>query len=338
MKKKGRLKHKPEDRLTFPFPDRYPHVILLAILSLALILRILALLSLKESIYFDFLLWDERVYHEWALRIIDGTYESLNFFACMIALVYKLFSQDVLYVRILNVIIGVLTCYLIYLIGKEVVNRKIGLLSCLIASLYKPFIFYSIVPLNTALSVLLFALTIYLFISVLNKNSVFKTLILGATAGLLYNVRPNSVFLLPLIPLFVLWDNFKGQSFFKILAITFLGYILGLSLSLAPFMITGSKADSNSAATTSQMGLNLYLGNNLQNPDPYYRPVSFASSSPVQQARDFNIEAGRRLGKKLSSSEASRYWIDEVIKAGQEHPGPFLHKLFLKTLVLFKHV
>jgi hypothetical protein len=99
-------------------------------------------------------------------------------------------------------------------------------------------------------------------------------------------------------------------------------------------MITGSKADSNSAATTSQMGLNLYLGNNLQNPDPYYRPVPFASSSPIQQARDFNIEAGRRLGKRLSSSEASRYWIDEVIKAAQEHPGPFLHKLFLKTLVL----
>jgi len=46
--------------------------------------------------------------------------------------------------------------------------------------------------------------------------------------------------------------------------------------------------------TTSQMGFNLYLGNNPQNPTPYYRPVPFAITSPFQQGIQFTIEASRR--------------------------------------------
>ena len=39
--------------------DKYFHLFLSGTILLALLLRIAALLSLKESIYFDFLLWDE---------------------------------------------------------------------------------------------------------------------------------------------------------------------------------------------------------------------------------------------------------------------------------------
>jgi hypothetical protein len=316
------------------FVDRHPRLSLLAILCLALILRVMALMSLKGTIYFDFLLWDEQVYHQWAIRILKGTSVSLNLFAGIIALIYKIFSQDILYIRILNIILDVLTCYLIYLIGKEMMNHRIGLLACLIASLYKPFIFYSIVPLNTVLSVFLFALTIYLFASVLKRDSIIKTLILGVAIGLLYNVRPNFIFLIPLVPLFILWNSIRGGSLSRVLVMALLIYIIGLSFSLVPFTITRYRPSGNSIATTSQIGLNLYLGNNLGNPDPYYRPVSFASSSPVEQARDFNIEASRRVGKKLSTRESSNYWINEVFREAQDQPSAFSWKIFQKTLIL----
>ncbi|MCX5845183.1 MAG: glycosyltransferase family 39 protein [Deltaproteobacteria bacterium] len=126
------------------FADQYAHLFVSAFLFLALILRIVALVDLKGSVYFYFLLWDERIYHEWARRIADGTFTSTSVYefpslpAYITALIYKLLSPDAFYVRVMNIILGVLTCWLIYLIGKELVNRTIGLASCLIACLYKP--------------------------------------------------------------------------------------------------------------------------------------------------------------------------------------------------------
>lgn len=328
------MKTKFTDRLTY-ITDKYPYQILSAILLLALILRVLALLNLKESIYFDFLLWDERVYHTLALKILNGTHSSLSVYTCIMALIYKVFSPDILYVRILNIILGVLTCYLVYLIGKEIANRTTGLIACLIACLYKPFIFYSIVPLKTAFSVFLFASAIYFLMAILNKNSMIKALFLGIAIGLLYKVRPNFIVIIPFLPLFILLNNYRWKSSIKILSAFFMVYIVGISIAVAPFMIWKYQAPGKSGSRTSQSGLNFYLGNNLQNPDPYYRPVPFAISSPIEQARQFNIEASRRVGEKLSPREASSYWTREVIRMAIEQPSAFMWKILQKILVFF---
>jgi len=319
------------------FSDRYFYLLLSAILFLALVLRIAALLDLSNSVYFDFLLWDERVYHTWAVKIANGTYQSSSVYemapfpAYLMAFIYKIFSPDILYIRILNIFFGVLTCYLVYLIGKEMANRKIGLIACLIACLYKPFIFYSIVPLKTSLSVFLFASTVYFFVAILNKNSLVKVLLLGIAIGLANNVRPNCAVLIPLIPLLIIWNMYKGRSSLKILTTTLILYVAGLSMALSPFMIRNYLVAGESAPTPSQSGFNLYMCNNLQ----YTYPLPFASTSPFEQGIQFTIEASRRVGKKLSPGEASSYWTNEVIKTALEQPAAFTWRICKKTLGIF---
>lgn len=340
MKKKGRLKHKPEDRLTFPFPDRYPHVILLAILSLALILRILALLSLKESIYFDFLLWDERVYHEWALKIANGTpvlstYGFAPVPAYVMALIYKIFSPDILYIRIMNIFLGELTCYFVYLIGKEMFNRKTGLIASLIACLYKPFIFYSIVPLKTSLSVFLFALTVYLFLSILNRHSMIKAILVGLVIGLMLNVRPNCIIIIPFLPFLFIWDMYKDRAPGKVITESLLLYFAGILISVSPFVMENLRTSGELKITTNQSGYALYIGNNLDNPDPYFRPVPFASPSPFEQGTQMIIEASRREGRRLSAKEGSSFWTRETMKIAMKQPRAFMWKICQKILVLF---
>ncbi|UCE52267.1 MAG: tetratricopeptide repeat protein, partial [Desulfobacterales bacterium] len=110
---------------------------------------------------------------------------------------------------------------------------------------------------------------------------------------------------------------------------------VAISIAIVPFTIARYQAAGRAGPTTSQSGLNLYLGNNLQNPDPYYRPVPFARSVPLLQAREFNIEASRRAGKKLSPREASSYWTREVIRMAIEQPSAFMRKIFQKILVFF---
>ena len=323
--------------------DRHSYVLAAAII-VALILRIVALLYLKRSIYFGFLLWDERIYHAWAAKIADGSYQSASVYefaplpAYLMAIIYKIFSPNILYIRIANIIFGVFTCYLVYLIGKEMANRTVGLCACIIASLYKPFIFYSIVPLKTSLSVFLFASAIYLFVAILNQHSMIKVFLLGLGGGLMLNVRANSGIMIPLMLLIILLRLYREQgAYLKTLSSTLLLFIAGLSLSTSPFIVRNYRVAGEFALTTSQAGFNLYLGNNLQNPDPYYRPVPFASASPFKQGIQFTIEASRRAHKRLSSGEASSYWSREVFRMALNHPAAFLWKLCQKTLVLFNH-
>lgn len=342
------------------FSDRYSHMLVAAILLLALILRIAALIDLSGSVYSYFLLWDEKIYHEWAKKIAEGTFASTSvyefspLFAYIMAAIYKIASPDIFYVRVLNVLFGVLTCWFVYLIGKVFASRQVGLLACLVACLYKPFIFYSIVPLKDILGVCLFAMMVYFFLTVLDEmpgsdititrshksTAIEKWLpakigCLGLAAGFLINVRPNAVVILPCILLLILWYAYKDKIPLKKLSLIIVLYIAGLTAALSPFFIRNYLTAGKIALTTTQAGYNLYLGNNLRNPDPYYRPVPFASSSPFEQGTQFAIEASRRAGKKLSPQEASDYWIKEVINMAISEPAPFTWKLLQKTLVLF---
>jgi 4-amino-4-deoxy-L-arabinose transferase-like glycosyltransferase len=325
------------------FVDRYAHVFLLGILLLALAVRICALFDLRETVYFDSLLIDERVYHEWASSIADGTFKSRSVYefaplpAYIMAFVYKILSPNFQYVRGMNIILGILLCLLVYLIGRELRDRLAGLLACLVAALYEPFILYSIVPLKTSLVIFLFALAVYLLVTTLGKISFIKVLFLGAVAGLLINSRPNFIVIIPFLPLFVIWDLYKNKtrSSWKAMTITFALYVLGFSLAVSPFVIRNYKAAGQFALTTTQTGRNLYYANNLENRDPYYRPVPFASSVPTEQAVQFTIEASRRVDTRLTPEEASSYWTHEVLKTALEHPAAFMWKLIQKTLVLF---
>jgi 4-amino-4-deoxy-L-arabinose transferase-like glycosyltransferase len=332
-----------------------------AILLGALLVRILAFSNFSHSLYGDFLLWDERVYQTWAKHILDGKPFVVHDFsplpAYVMAGVYRLFSFDPDYVRMANIILGIFTCLFIYFIGRDLANRTIGLLACLIAALYKPFIFFSITILKESLGLFLFSATIYLFISLMKDidpppvthgnqeegqgkrdrswvQYAGRILFLGITAGLLINVRQNCIVLLPVFPLFLLWMIYKKVFSFQKMALTVTVFLLGLFLSLSPFLIHNYHATGEFRASPAG-GFNLYLANNLKNPYPYFRPVSFATSVPSKQATQFIIEASRRVGKKLSPKEASSFWTREVIQIAWKHPRAMAWKLWQKTLVFF---
>jgi len=317
--------------------NRYPNQLLSAILFFALILRVMALLSLKESIYFDFLLWDERLYHAWATELAKGTFQSSSVYemaplpAYFMALIYRLFSPDIIYIRIANIILGVFTCHLVYLIGKELANKTAGLLACLIAALYKPFIFYSIVPLKTSLSVFLFAATVYSLAAGLNKKSILYALSLGIFMGLLNNVRPNAVVLMPWLFLLIILGSYKEKRSLKIIATMLMLYVAGLALVQSPFMIRNYLTAGVSKPTTSQSGFHLYMSNNIDYPDG----IPFKTTVPAEQGIQFTIEASRREGEKLSPQEASSYWTQQAIKGSLEHPGQTVMRFGIKTLEFF---
>jgi 4-amino-4-deoxy-L-arabinose transferase-like glycosyltransferase len=312
---------------------------LLAILIAAAVLRILAFLSIKQTVYFDYLLWDERLYHDLAVEMLKESRGSASLFASIVAVLYRVFSANAVIIRAMNLAAGVLTCYLVYLLGTALGSRRSGLAACLLSSLYGPFIFYSVVPLNTALSVLFFGLAVYLLLFCLDGGRWAPSLLLGVSAYLATALRPNFVLLVPVIPLVLLMDVRRDRLLLARRARLMLAYLLGLCLSVVSLpacnrLVYGSTRDPNKLQAV-QAGMNFYLGNNLDNPVPYFGPARFASTVPRQQPIDFTIEASRRESRRLRPDEASRFWILQVFRDAAIRPLLFARKQILKAAAVF---
>ncbi|HJX33932.1 MAG TPA: tetratricopeptide repeat protein, partial [Desulfatiglandales bacterium] len=186
-------------------------------------------------------------------------------------------------------------------------------------------------PLNTAMSVFLLGVTCCLLAAIFSKVSMIRVFLLGIAISLAYNVRPNCLVLIPVIFALLGWHAYRNNYALKRIAMILILYAAGAVIVQSPFMIRNYLVAGEASATPSQSGLNLFICNNLQ----YGFPVPFASTVPSEMGIQFTIEASRRVGKKLSSGEASRYWTGEVIRTALEQPGVFTWKQVKKLLGFF---
>lgn len=311
-------------------------------LCLAFLIRIAAFISIKNSIYYDYMLWDEKIYHHLAVQILNGTWNSKAVYefaplpAYFMALLYKIFTPDINILRVANVFFGALTCLFTGLVGFELKGKRTAVFAFAVSVFYTPFIFYSVVPLKTSLSVFLFSVFVWFFFKAMNYPSrLWLYAVLGVFIGMMVNIRPNYLVVVPIVYLFLIVAGyFEAVSVKKICAGTLI-LTTGFILAISPFVLRNYIVTGKTALTPSQTGFNLFIGNNPDNKIPYYRPVSFASSSPIKQGIQFNIEASRRAGKSLSAQEASSFWSKVVVEYAVNQPDAFFYKILQKTLIFF---
>lgn len=306
-----------------------------------MVLRLLALASLRHTVYFDYPLLDERIYHTWATALADGTYRADAVYefpplpAYVMAAVYEVFSPDLVYIRYLNIALGVLTCFLTFRLGERLGDRRTGLIAGLGAAVYEPFLLESVVPMKTALLLALFAWGLWLMILEIERPAWHRALLLGIAAALMLNTAGHALTLIPVFAAAVAFAGNGGQRSWRRAGSGLLAYGAGLLLVVAPVAVRNHRVGGELVLTTSQGGFNLYLGNRLDNPEPYYVPVPFASASPFEQGIQFTIEASRRAGRRLTAGEASDFWQAETVKLAGEQPAAMARKLGLKVLALF---
>jgi len=253
------------------------------------------------------------------------------------AAVYKLFSPDLVYIRYLNIALGVLTCWLVYRVGERLGNRTTGVLAALGLAVYRPFILESVVPLKTALFLALFASSLWLLVLLVTEPEApgwGRALLLGIAAALMLNVAGQALLLLPVFAAAVVFAGLARERDWRRAGIGLLVFGAGLLVVVAPVALRNHRVGGEWVLTTSQGGFNLYLGNRLSNPEPYYAPVAFASASPFEQGIQFTIEASRRVGRKLTPAEASRYWRNATLRLIVDRPDELAVKLGLKVMAV----
>lgn len=301
---------------------------------IALLVRLAMLASLRESLYGTFLLWDERTYDRWARHIVAGEpfyIHSLSPLpAYVVAGVYALVGTDSLWVRLLNVALGIGTCAWLFVIGRRLGGTVAGLAAALAGALYRPFVLFSVTLLKEPLGLFLLGWLLALVLAEEEQHHPWRALALGAVAGLLVNVRQNAAALLLIAVPWILRELRRRTASWRAPALALLLMVAGFSTATAPFALANLRG-AGRLSPVPLGGFDLYRGNVLEGPTPYWNPVAFSSSNPDTQGIEFTVEASRRVGRPLTQAEASSYWAGEVARLAWTRPGPFARRLLEKA-------
>jgi tetratricopeptide (TPR) repeat protein len=275
------------------------------------------------------------LYHDvWAQNIAGGNWIGSSIFfraplyPYFLALVYKIFGHGYFIPRLIQHVVGSFSCILVYLLARKIYNRTTAIIASLIASTYGILIYFESELLLDSFLVFFDALLILYLLNTRDNPKRYRWLIGGMILGLSAITRPNILFCIPFIWIWI-YLSFKGRVRMK----TLLGYgaifLLGIILLVAPVTLRNYIVGKDLVLIASQGGINFYLGNN-----PRADGMSAIFYGADWQYRDFQFTAQKETGKTLKPSEISNFYYKKGVNFILGQPAKSL-KLLLKKLYIF---
>jgi tetratricopeptide (TPR) repeat protein len=331
IKKRGRARRKKKELSElYRREGRW----VLAIMALALLLRVVYLLQAREHLFYNELA-DSLYYHQWAEHIIRGQLWSPVFYMGplyphLLAFFYVIFGPHPEAVLWFQVLLGTVSCGLIYLLGRMTFGHIVGLLAASMGALYVVEIFYEGLLL---MAITLYTLNLLMLLSIIwafRRKGWYLWTVPGLLLGLSALGRANVLFFLPFLILGIfLLARGHGQREIRPGA-AILAVLLGLFLVIAPVAVRNVVVGGDLVFITSNLGLNFFVGNNPVGQGYYEAPKGLALSSDYSGSKIAEI----LMGKELKPSGVSRFWLQRALAFVRTQPGAFL-RLTANKLLLF---
>ena len=240
--------------------------LILLIFSLALVLRFIYLLENSSSPLFTWPVLDEQSLDAQGQSIASGNIAGSD--DCFRAPLYPLIlgavhaispTQRFFLIRVIQHILGALTCILVFIVTREAFGRRAGVAAGLIAACYGPLIFFEGTILTETVFIFLNALCLAMLAlgSRLSRKALF--LAGGIALGLSAVTRPNILLFLPAALLWIIMVPAIGgwkQKFVRTFLVVIPVIIVIGAVSLRNYVATGDLV-----MVSSQGGANFYLGN-----------------------------------------------------------------------------
>lgn len=184
---------------------------LLIILTVALLIRLVFIAVLPPNGY---IFSDAQHYDKAAVSLLagDGWGENYNrspLYPVLMAGVYGLFGHSFVAMRVFEAALGVLLCWLIFLIALRLFNPSVALLAAGLAALHPHFLIIAGILYPTQLYTVLMALTIYLLLRFDEQHQYGCLLLAAVIAGLAALTIPALLFTLPFILLWLMATKVK---------------------------------------------------------------------------------------------------------------------------------
>lgn len=310
----------------------------LSIFVVALSVRLLYLFQIESIPLFYYLGGDARAYDEWAQRIVGGDWLGKEVFyqaplyPYFLALLQLVFGHDLWAIRVIQAILGALSCSLLYWAGKSFFTPGAGIAAGFILALYAPAIFYGGLIQKSALSFFLTILLV-LFLGRSQRRPSWQVLALaGAMLALLGLARENALVWLFVLPI---WIWFRFTDLEPRIRLGWVGvFFLGVALVLLPVGLRNFYVGGDFTLTTSQLGPNFYIGNNPK-ADGTYVPLRAGRGSPQYERQDATELAEKAVGRNLSPGEVSSYWLEQSWDYIWSQPLDWLRLMAKKCLLVW---
>jgi tetratricopeptide (TPR) repeat protein len=327
-----------------PSTLRTERVILQAtiVFVLAIAVRAIHLLQMRESPLYQVLICDARQYDQWAERIASGQwlggsevfYQTPLYPYCL-AIQYAVFGHSVWLVRIGQAVLGSLACVFLARAGSRFFSPPVGTLAGILLAVYPPSIFFDGIVQKASLDLVL--MTSLLWVMAASQSR--PRLVLFGAAGVLCGAttlnRENAAVLIPVLLAWVValsWSQPAKTSFSRGLV-----FCLAVAAVLLPVGLRNVYVGRVFTLTTAQMGPNFFIGNHL-GASGVYEPLRASRGDPRYERDDARLLAEDDLKRSLSAREVSQYWLERSWADIKRDPMAWLRLLSWKWFLTWNSV
>lgn len=314
----------------------------LAIFAIAFLVRALHLWQLQGSPLIEVPLGDARSYDAWARRIAagdwlgSGVFYQAPLYPYFLAGVYRWIGDDPWSVRIVQSLVGAGACVLLSLAGRRLFAPAAGIAGGLLLALYAPAILADTTLQKSALDTFLLCLCLWILPRLIEApgQAPGACLALGASLGALSLARENALIFLPVLAPWLLRPAaLPALRRWVPVALFF----AGAGLVLLPVALRNQVVGGEFHLTTSQLGSNLFIGNNRV-ADGTYTPLLQGRGDARYERDDATAEAEKALGRRLTPGEVSHYYLGRVLSYVRSEPGDWLLLMARKLVLSFNAV
>lgn len=304
-----------------------------ALLFATALLRLAHLVAVRDAPFIGQLALDSQEYDRWARAIAAGDWlGSAPFFQAplypyLVAVVYRLFSAAPLAVYLLQIAAAVLGCWALVRAGEELAGPRAAGAAGLLFALYTPFWFYDVQLMKESFAVSAACLLLLLLLKARASDRPSLWLGVGLVAAFLALLRENMLLVVPLL-LLPTWRERTGKEWVFALRRSGL-LLLGLTLPLLVVASRNAALGGGFLPTTSQGGVNFWIGNN-PSADGTYRPLVPGKQVPSYEREGARILAEQAVGRPLAADEVSGYWLRRSLAWARAEPVAFVRLQFAK--------
>ena len=305
----------------------------LAVFLVALVVRFVYVWQLRDSPSFADPTVDQWFHHEWAKALAAGkTFLEPPFFRAplycwFLGGIYRLFGPDILAARLLQVALGAVNCGLLFLVGRIIFSRPVGLVAGFAAAGYWVFLFFDAALLSPVLVAFLNLLLIGGLCLTGARPQPWLWLANGVLLGLSAITRPD---VLLFVPVLVGWIACLHWRRWLRKTRLILCFVAGCLIPILPLTLHNYLAGNDKVLIGTYGGVNFYMGNN-PHADGFTAGIRGMPNSWLPWYEAHIARAETAAGRELKPSEVSRYYWRQAWEFITSQPGAELDLLAKKA-------
>jgi tetratricopeptide (TPR) repeat protein len=319
-------------------PIKSHWLILLVIILVGGLLRGLYLAEAAEKPDFTEPLADAAFHDYWARALVSGDWSppenaphpyinSVPFvrppgYPYFLALSYAITGQSYLGARIVALVLGLVNCWLGYLVGRTIFNRAVGLVLAGMMAVYWSLIYIE-VELHDPVLMITASLLFFLAMAGWHRRpSLWRLAVAGLLLGAMILIRPNVAVFVPLVLGWLWWRQPRRWQPLVVITAT-------MVLAVLPATVRNLVVAGEFVAVSANGAVNLYIGNNEDADGVTTRIPDIQELTGESGWSCFSFDqivqgVSEREGRPLSYSEVDRYFLKRGLDEITGDPGRFL--------------